>query len=76
MPQPDNAVRIIREGIRPAEGAGPIMPGFAAALTEQQLTTLLEFLRSQFAQQTPWPDVAASVHRTLGNPTQQARSAQ
>src|SRR6185312_6204438 len=48
MPQPDNAIRIVRGGIHPAEGIGPIMPGFANVLTDEQLGDLLGFLRSGF----------------------------
>jgi mono/diheme cytochrome c family protein len=76
MPRPDNAIHIIRDGIRPEHGAGPIMPGFGGVLSDQQLATLLGFLRSYFAERSPWSDVESSIRDTKEMPTKQARSAQ
>jgi mono/diheme cytochrome c family protein len=64
MPRPDNVVRIVREGIRPVDGgAGPMMPGFADALTDDQLLTLLGYLRAHFAEQPAWSGVEDAVRR-------------
>jgi mono/diheme cytochrome c family protein len=75
MPRPDNAIRIVRGGIRPEHGAGPIMPGFGTVLTEQQLAQLMAFLRAHFAERPPWTDVEASIRNTQELPMQEARSA-
>ena len=37
------------------------MPGFAGAMTDQQLVDLLDYLRSRFSDKPPWPDVANDV---------------
>jgi nicotinate dehydrogenase subunit B len=59
---PDNLIRIIREGIVPPEGAqGPLMPGFAGALTEQQTADLVRYLRRRFSDEPAWKDVPAKV---------------
>jgi len=76
MPQPDNAIRIVRGGIHPAEGAGPIMPGFANVLTDEQLGDLLGFLRSGFAERPQWPNISASIRSAKRAATLEARSAQ
>ena len=76
MPRPDNVVRIVREGIHPEDGArGPIMPGFAPALTDEQLVSLMNFLRAHFAQRPAWNDVQGSIRRAKETPTREARSA-
>jgi mono/diheme cytochrome c family protein len=76
-PRPDNVIRIVREGIHPAEGeAGPVMPGFAEVLTDRQLTDLVAFLRTHFAGQDAWTDIDESLRKAKHKPTQEARSAQ
>ena len=66
MPRPDNAVRIIGEGIHPLNGAsGPVMPGFAAALTKEQITDLVAYLRAHFSNMPAWDDIDAAVLRTI-----------
>ena len=55
LPRPDNVVRIVLEGIQPIGGAaGPIMPGFAAILTDDQLIARIDQLRKDFARMPPW----------------------
>jgi len=61
-PDPRSLIRIIREGIMPAPGeTGRWMPGFAGALTDEQITALLVYLRRHAADLAPWPDVAAAL---------------
>ncbi|HEY3785106.1 MAG TPA: cytochrome c [Steroidobacteraceae bacterium] len=51
-----NLVNVVLNGLRPSEGAaGPIMPGFASALTDTQLDALMSYLRMHFAGKAPWP---------------------
>ncbi len=61
LPTPGNLIHIIREGIvpKPHERA-PWMPGFAGALTDDQLTDLVVYLRSR-AELAPWKDVPEAV---------------
>jgi mono/diheme cytochrome c family protein len=62
LPRPDNVVRIVREGIHPLDGgAGPVMPGFADALTDDRLIPLLTYLRTNFAQKPAWADIETAV---------------
>lgn len=60
--EPANLVRIVLNGIHPAEGsAGPIMPGFGEALTDAQLVALVTFLRANYSDQRPWTDAERAV---------------
>jgi mono/diheme cytochrome c family protein len=64
MPTPRNLIHIIREGIVPPDGeAGAWMPGYAGALTDEQLADLVTYLRSTTGK-PPWPDVAAEAQRS------------
>jgi mono/diheme cytochrome c family protein len=66
LPTPANLIRIVRDGILPDEHeAQPWMPAYAGALTPEQTTELVEYLRSR-AGKPPWPNVAAEVRRIEG----------
>ena len=61
-PDPRNAVNILLSGIRPVEGErSPIMPGFAATMNDDQIVSLLQYLRAQFSNQPPWTSVETAV---------------
>jgi mono/diheme cytochrome c family protein len=61
-PDPRNAVNIVLSGIRPVQGErGPIMPGFAASMNDDQISALLRFLRGRFSNQPPWNGVEKTV---------------
>jgi len=61
---PDNLVNLILAGIPAANGASaPIMPGFSAVMTDQQVSALARYLRSQIAQRREWPDLDAAIGR-------------
>jgi mono/diheme cytochrome c family protein len=61
-PDPRNAVNIVLSGIGPVEGErSPIMPGFAASMSDGQIATLLQFLRDRFSNQPPWSGVETAV---------------
>jgi nicotinate dehydrogenase subunit B len=63
IPTPRNLAYIIRDGIVPREGErGGWMPGYAGALTDEQMTELLTYLRA-LSGQPAWPDVAADVRK-------------
>jgi mono/diheme cytochrome c family protein len=61
-PDPRNAANIILSGIRPVEGErSPIMPGFANSMTDDQVSALLNYLRSRFSNQPAWTGVEKTV---------------
>ena len=63
IPTARNLGAIIRDGIVPPEGErGAWMPAFAGALTDEQLTDLLIYLRA-LSGQPAWPNVAADVRQ-------------
>jgi mono/diheme cytochrome c family protein len=63
-PDPRSLIHIIRDGITPPDAEpGRWMPGFANALTDQQVVALAAYLRRHAAQLPPWPDLPASVQK-------------
>jgi len=61
-PDARNVINVVLFGLPPADGArGPIMPGFANVLTDQQLAALLVHLRSRFSNQPPWRGIAPQI---------------
>ena len=58
--EPRDAILILLDGIRPADGAtGPTMPGFAGAFTDDQLAALLRYVRAHYGSGPAWTDIAA-----------------
>jgi mono/diheme cytochrome c family protein len=58
-PDPRNVLHIVLEGIWPEPGEkGAQMPGFEGALTDEQLDSLLTYVRVHFANRPPWVDVS------------------
>jgi len=63
-PDPRNAIHFVLDGIHPREGkSGPFMPGFAAALTDDQVAQLLDYARSRFTSRPAWNDLRTRVPR-------------
>ncbi len=61
LPRPGNLILIVRGGIIPRQHEpGPWMPDYAGALTDDQLTDLVIYLRT-LTDLPPWNDVAGSV---------------
>jgi len=61
-PDPRNLTNIVLSGVRPVEGErSPIMPGFAASMSDTQIAALLNFLRTRFSDQPPWSGVEKTV---------------
>ncbi|MEH2513065.1 mono/diheme cytochrome c family protein [Nitrobacteraceae bacterium AZCC 1564] len=55
---PRNALRVILDGVPATSGTrGPIMPGFSNTLTDQQVISLAQYIRTRFAQKPRWPNV-------------------
>ncbi|WJR76540.1 cytochrome c [Bradyrhizobium sp. NP1] len=61
-PDPRNLANIVLSGIRSVEGErSPIMPGFAPSMSDEQIVTLLTYLRTRFSSQPAWTDLAKLV---------------
>jgi mono/diheme cytochrome c family protein len=61
-PDARNATNTILSGIRPVQGErSPIMPPFAASMSDDQLVSLLQYLRSRFSDQPAWTDLETIV---------------
>jgi mono/diheme cytochrome c family protein len=61
-PNARNVINVVLWGLPPAEGErSPIMPGFANALTDQELAALLAYLRSRYSDQPTWSDIAQEI---------------
>jgi mono/diheme cytochrome c family protein len=68
LPSPNNLIRIILQGMAPPDGeAGPMMPGFAGALTDAQVASLVTYLRATYTDRPEWPNVEREVRKARGN---------
>lgn len=66
---PTDFIRIVLDGIHPApQRHGPIMPGFAGALTDAQIIALAAYVRAQFSRAGPWTHVAETLKAAHKNP--------
>jgi mono/diheme cytochrome c family protein len=64
IPTSANLIRITLEGIIPPDGEpGRWMPGFADALTDEQVSDLVTFVRAYFGREPPWQDVADELRK-------------
>jgi mono/diheme cytochrome c family protein len=62
QPESMNAVRVVRQGIRPQPGiGGAYMPAFDGILTDQQITSVVEYVRARYTNQPPWTDVREAL---------------
>jgi mono/diheme cytochrome c family protein len=65
IPTSSNLAHIIHEGIVPPDGeAGPWMPAYAGALTEDQLADLLDYLRAM-AGKPAWKDARSEARKLV-----------
>ena len=61
-PDPRNLANIVLSGVRPVEGErSPIMPGFAASMSDAQIASLSRYLRSRFSSAPAWSDIENTV---------------
>ena len=61
-PDPRNLANIVLSGVRAVEGeASPIMPGFAAGMTDAQVAAVLNYLRARFSDQPAWSGVEKAI---------------
>ena len=62
LPDPRNLIHVVLEGIEPpAHAPAALMPGFANAFTDRQVTALAAYLRSRFSDRPPWNDLESQV---------------
>ena len=65
-PQPNNAIHVILNGVWPESGdKGALMPGFEGALTQDQLVSLLVYVRSRYGHGQPWGDLPGQVRAIM-----------
>lgn len=68
LPRPTNLIRVTLKGLAPPDGAsGPIMPGYAGALTDAQVVSLAQFLRAEFSDQPEWKNIEREVREVRGS---------
>ena len=61
-PDPRNLVNIVLAGVRPVAGErSPIMPGFGASMGDQQIASLVNYLRSRFTREPVWRDLETVI---------------
>ncbi|MFH0298228.1 cytochrome c [Bradyrhizobium sp. 31Argb] len=61
-PDARNLANIILAGVPAVAGErSPIMPGFAASMTDAQVASLLNYLRARFSKEPPWADVEKTI---------------
>jgi mono/diheme cytochrome c family protein len=61
-PSAQNLINVVLYGLPAADGASsPIMPGFAASLSDAQMIALANYLRAHFSHKGPWSDVEDDV---------------
>jgi len=61
-PNPHNVINVILSGLPAGDGGpSPIMPGFSAALDEDQLVELVAYLRSRFSDKPQWSEITNEV---------------
>jgi mono/diheme cytochrome c family protein len=61
-PTARNMVDVILLGLPWQEGhSGPYMPGYAGALTDQQVAALAAYVRARYSKLPAWTDVAAAI---------------
>jgi mono/diheme cytochrome c family protein len=64
IPTSANLIRITLEGIPvPEDEPGRFMPGYAAALTDDQMRDLVQYVRVHFGRRPPWRDVDAELRK-------------
>jgi mono/diheme cytochrome c family protein len=64
IPTSANLIRITLEGIAPPPGEpGRTMPGFAHALTDDQVKELVTYIRERFGRAPPWTDLDEELRK-------------
>lgn len=62
--EPDNAVRYVLDGVQaPPNNDLGYMPAFRHSLNDEQVATIVNYMRRNFAQKAEWEDLASTVQR-------------
>jgi len=60
---PRNLLHVVLEGLGPVPGdRGAIMPGFGEALTDAQVTAVVQYVRARFSDRPNWTDIEKMLH--------------
>jgi mono/diheme cytochrome c family protein len=66
-PNARNVINVIMWGLPALDmEARPIMPGFAATLSDRQLADLLAYVRARFSDKAPWTEVDKHIREARG----------
>src|SRR5262245_2099799 len=69
MPDPRNLAHVILDGIKPPLGAPfALMPGFADALTDQQVAALMGYVRGTFSDKPTWGSLEEAIGMARRSP--------
>jgi mono/diheme cytochrome c family protein len=67
---PQNIVNMVLYGIPAADGrAAPIMPGYSGVLNQEQMVSLLDYLRETFTDEPAWEDAEQIAADTVAGET-------
>ncbi len=67
---PQNLINMIFYGLPAAEGEpGPVMPGYAGAISAEQLVALVDYLRGAYTDRPAWTDTREIVDATMAGTT-------
>ena len=67
---PQNLINLVLYGLPAAEGEpGAVMPGYAGAISAEQLVALVDYLRSAFTDRPAWTNTRAIVEATMAGTT-------
>ncbi|MGE0522850.1 MAG: cytochrome c [Variibacter sp.] len=62
QPESANAVRVVMHGIEAYRtDGGPYMPAFAGTLTDEQIASVVEYVRARYTDQPQWTDVKSQI---------------
>lgn len=62
---PRNLINVILHGLSPAEGdTTPMMPGYAGAMSDAQVETLVSWLRANLTDKPAWGDVSKLIEES------------
>jgi mono/diheme cytochrome c family protein len=62
---PRNLINVILHGLPPSQGETmPMMPGYAGAMSDAQVTTLVDWMRANLTDRAPWPDYSKAIRES------------
>jgi mono/diheme cytochrome c family protein len=67
-PDPRNVIQIVLHGIRPPKGARDFSMPASAWMSDQDLVNITRFVRAQFSDKGPWPNLEQAVREVRAAP--------